>query len=77
MVEMKIINTILIGLGNVGAKYDLKNNHRTSHIKSLSGIKKYNLNLVIDINKKNEDTSSSNPNEEKEISSNIGDDIEN
>ncbi len=54
MVEMKIIDTILIGLGNVGARYDLKNDHRTSHIKSLSGIKNYNLNLVIDINKKNE-----------------------
>ena len=54
MVEMNMMSTILIGLGDVGAKYDLKNNHRTSHIKSLSGIEKYNLNLVVDINKKNE-----------------------
>ena len=48
----KIENTIIIGLGNVGALYD-KNlkHHVTTHLKSLEILKEFNLNYVIDTNK--------------------------
>ena len=49
----KIENTIIIGLGNVGALYDKNRKHHvTTHLKSLKMIKEFNLNYVIDINKK-------------------------
>ena len=48
----KIENTIIIGLGNVGALYD-KNlkHHVTTHLKSLEILKEFNLSYVIDTNK--------------------------
>lgn len=49
----KIKNTILIGLGKVGALYDKnKRYYVTTHLKSLKMLKEFNLNYVIDVNKK-------------------------
>jgi len=48
----KIKNTILIGLGSVGALYDrIDNRLTTTHLKSLNILKQYNLNYKIDLDK--------------------------
>jgi len=48
----KIKNTILIGLGSVGALYDrIDNRLTTTHLKSLNILKQYNLNYTVDLDK--------------------------
>ena len=49
---MKKINTILIGLGNIGFKYDLNKNAIQTHTKAILKNKDFNLLGAIDSNKK-------------------------
>tara|TARA_B100000989_G_scaffold95985_1_gene69861 strand:+ start:303 stop:1184 length:882 start_codon:yes stop_codon:yes gene_type:complete len=49
---MKKINTILIGLGNIGFKYDLNKNVIQTHTKAILKNKNFNLLGAIDRNKK-------------------------
>ena len=44
----KIINTVLIGLGNIGYKYDIQSKNIQTHFKGISNNKNYNLKMVID-----------------------------